>query len=177
MLCTFGEHGLEAHVRDGHADVVGIDELGVAEDLGFHAQIFFEGGFLLLDLIAEFHHVLESRKAVVVGFAEYLHATGVHEGLEAVDNLGSVTVELLQHSAGDGECHLEFALVLLDCLEQELIHGQIALLRHPAEYGAVRKVVVIMGVLADVEESEQTKPRGLMDLEIQTDVRFHRVIY
>ena len=82
-------------------------------------------------------------------------------------------VELLEHGSRYGKSHLELAFVFLYGTLEEFIHREIALGRHPPEDGAVREVVIVMGILADIKESVQTEPGWLMDLEIQTDVLFH----
>ena len=103
---------------------------------------------------------------MVVGLAEELHATGLGELAEALDDLGRVAVELLQGRTGDGEGQLELALALGDRLEQEFVHRQIALLRDALEDHAVGKIVIIVRVFTDIEKPVQAQAGGLMDLEI-----------
>ena len=69
----------------------------------------------------------------------------------------------------DGESQLELALVLLDGLEQELVHRQIALLGDTLEDRPVGEIVVVVGVFTDIEKSVKAEAGGLMDLEIQAD--------
>ena len=56
--------------------------------------------------------------------------------------------------------------MLPDEVEQEPVHGKVALLSYPVKDGPVGEIIIVMGVLADIEESVQPQPRRLMDLEI-----------
>ena len=106
---------------------------------------------------------------MIESLGEELNAASGGKSLEAVDYLGGKPLELLQGAAGDGVSDLELALVCVDKFQHELVHGEVALLGHAAQDGAVGKVVVIVGIFADIKESVQAKPCGLMDLEIQAD--------
>ena len=108
-------------------------------------------------------------QGVIVGFGQKLHAAGGGKGLERVNHLRSEPLELVQGAAGDGVSDLELPLVCTYELQHELVHGKIALLGHTAQDCAVGKVVVVMGIFADIKESVQAEPGGLMDLEIQAD--------
>ena len=106
---------------------------------------------------------------MIIGFCKELHAACCGKGLETVDHFRGKPLELVQGAAGDGVSDLELALIGVDEFQHELVHGKVALLGHAAQDGAVGKVVIIMGILADIKESVQAKPCGLMDLEIQAD--------
>ena len=105
---------------------------------------------------------------MVVCLGEELHATRPRELLETLDNLGSITVELLQHGAGQGEGHLEFALRGLDGVEKDIVHRQIALACDPLQDGPVGEVIVVVRVFTNIEEPVLPEPCRLMDLKIQT---------
>ena len=127
-------------------------------------------GLLVLEhLVGELGLGSEGRQGVVIGLAQELHAAGLGQGAEAVDHVRREALELLQGGTGDGERHLELALVRMDQLEKLGVHREIALLGDAAEDGAVGEVVIVVGVLADIEESVEPEPGGLMDLEIQAD--------
>ena len=111
----------------------------------------------------------EGCERMVIGLAEELHAAGLGQCAEAVDDLRSVAVELLERRTSDGEGDLELALLLLDSIEKDLVHGEVALLGDPLQDGPVGVVVIVVRVLSDIEETIEAQPCGLMDLEIQTD--------
>ena len=174
---ALGEHGLVAEVIDGIADGVGIDKLGVAEGDGLHTEILLDGSLVLLHLVLELGVGCERSKRVVIGLAEELDASRSREAAEAVDHLRSVAVELLKRGTGDGERHLERSLALLDSLEEEFIHREVALLGYPLEDGPVGEVVIVMRVLADIEEPVQSESCRLVYLEVQTYTLFHIVVF
>ena len=173
MTGALGEHGLVAEVIDGIADGVGIDKLGVAEGDGLHAEILLDGSLVLLHLVLELSVGCERSERVVIGLAEELDASRSREAAEAVDHLRSVAVELFKRGTGDGERHLERSLALLDSLEEEFIHREVALLGYPLEDGPVGEVVIVMRVLADIEEPVQSESCRLVYLKVQTYTLFH----
>ena len=166
---ALGEHRLEAEAVHAFADGVGVDELGVAEGGRRDAEQVLDGLLVLHHLVGELGLGGKGRQGVVIGLAQELHAAGRGQGAEAVNHVRGEALELLQGGAGDGERHLELALVRLDQLEQLGVHREIALLGDTAEDGPVGEVVIVVGVLADIEESVEPEPGGLMDLEIQAD--------
>ena len=166
---TLGEDGVETHLVHLRAYAVGIDELGVAESLGLHAEVFLDGGLVLEHLMLELGLGRKGCERMVIGLAEELHAAGLGQCAEAVDDLRSVAVELLERRTSDGEGDLELALLLLDSIEKDLVHGEVALLGDPLQDGPVGVVVIVVRVLSDIEETIEAQPCGLMDLEIQTD--------
>ena len=101
MAGAFGEHGLESEVIDLAGDGVGVDELGVAEGHGLHAEVLLDGLLVLLHLMDELGRGGEGGQGVVVGLAEELHLAGGRQFLEAVKHLRGVAVELLERGAGD----------------------------------------------------------------------------
>ena len=60
--------------------------------------------------------------------------------------------------------------MLLDQFQEQFIHRKIALLGNPAENGPVGKVIVIMRILADIEEAVKTEAGRLVHLEIQANI-------
>ena len=144
MAGTLGEHGVISHSVHEFSDMVGVDELGVPEGHRGHAEVTLDGLLVPEHLMLELERVGQGCERVVVGLAEELHAAGLCQLTEAVDDLGSVPVELLEGGTGDGEGHPELTVALLDSLEKGLVHRKIAFLRNPLENGSVGKVVVIM---------------------------------
>ena len=128
---------------------------------------------MLLHLMPELTEIGKRGKGVVIGFPEELHATGLRQLAETFDHLRGVPVELLQRGAGDRERHLELPLVFPDQVKQEIVHRNIASLGHPAKDGPVGEIIIVVGILADVEESVLSQSGRLMDLEIQANALFH----
>ena len=169
MACALGEHGLESQVINLACYGVGIDELGVTESDRLHSECVLDVGLVLLHLVREFRRGSQGGEGVVIGLAQEFHLARGRQLAEAVEHLGSVAVELFESRTGDGKSQLELALAFGDRLQEQLVHGQVAFLRNPFEDGPVGKIVVIMGVLAYIEEAVLAQSRGLMDLEIEAD--------
>ena len=130
---------------------------------------------MLLNLMLELTEIGERGKGVVICLPQKLHAACPGQFTETVQHLRGVSLELLQSGAGDRECHLEVASVLFDEVQQKVVHRNIASLGYPAEDGSASEIVIVVGILADVEESVLPQPRRLMNLKIQTDVLFHNI--
>lgn len=62
----------------------------------------------------------------------------------------------------------------LDLVEQQRVHGAVALLGHAAQDTGVLLVVEVVVTVADVEERVASEPEGLMDLEVEDDVGHDR---
>ena len=56
--------------------------------------------------------------------------------------------------------------MLLDKVQQGLVHWKITLLGDPVKDGPVGEIIIVMGILADIEKTVQPQPGRLMDLEI-----------
>ena len=104
-----------------------------------------------------------------IGLGKEFDAAGFGEGLETVEDFGSVAFELLDGHAGDGERHLEGSVMAEDQVVQHLVGRQVAALCDTAHDGPVGEIVEIVVVIADVEEAELTQTVGLMDLEVETN--------
>ena len=172
---ALGQHRIEAEFVDHRADVVGIDQLGVAEGRGRESEILLHGRLVLLHLVDELRLGDQGGQGMVVCLAEELHVAGLGQLAEALDDFGGVAVELLQDRTGDGEGQLELALALGDRLEQQIVHRQVALLCDALEDRAVGEIIIIVGVFADIEKSVKAQAGRLMDLEIQADGLLHTI--
>ena len=106
---------------------------------------------------------------MVIGFGKQLHAARFHQFPEALDDLGRVALELVERGAGNGEAHLEAALVATDQLEQKSIHGQVALAGHLEEDAAVGVLILVKGIPPDVEKGVMPQTVGLMDLKVKAN--------
>ena len=163
---ALGKHRLEAQLIDLPADAVGIDELGVPERFRRLAEELLHQGLVFEHLVAEFGLRSQRGQGVVIGLGQEFHAAGIGQGAERINHFGGIALKLLQHAAGERKSHLECPFLLLDDIQQQLVHRQIALLCHPLEDGPVGKIVIVVGILADIEKPVQAQPRGLVDLEI-----------
>ena len=166
LLGTLGQHCLEAHVGNHLAEAVGINQFCVAEHGGRLAEELFDGLDLLGHLAAELLLVAQRGQRVCRRLGEELDLLGGGQGLEAVDYLRRVCSELCQKGSRNGESHREFALVLLYGIEQNLVGRQIARVRKPVDGALVGVVVVVVVVIANVEEAIATQTNWLVQLEI-----------
>ena len=108
---------------------------------------------------------------MVVRLVEEFHTAGVRKLLEALQNFGRVFEALFDERAGHGEGDAEAALMVLDKLQHEGVHGQVALFGHLLHHSAVFFHIFVVVVNADIEETEFAQAVGLMHLEIKTDGR------
>ena len=130
VIRAFGQNRVIAHVLHGLGERVVVDKLGIAEDAWPHAEKGLDALVVQGHLFAEFFGGIEEGQRMVIGFGKQLHAARFHQFPEALDDLGRVALELVERGAGNGEAHLEAALVATDQLEQKSIHGQVALAGH-----------------------------------------------
>ena len=166
MLRTFGKHRLEAEVIDLLADCVGIYQLGVPESGRLDSEMILDGLGVLFNLMFELGSRGQRSQGMVICLREEFHAPGIGQLPEAVYHLRFVPVELLEGGTRDGERYLEISLVLLNQVEKELVHREIAPPGYPLEDGPVREIVVVMRVLSNVKEPVKPEPGRLMHLEI-----------
>ena len=166
VLGTLGQHCLEAHRGHHLANLVGVDELGVAERGGGVAKLLLDESNVLLHLALELLGGDERREGVGVGLGEELHATRCGQLTERVEHLGGVAAELLDCQTRDGESHLEGALILADEAEQEVVHREIALRGHTLHNDAVGGDIEIVVVLAHIEEPIGFEPQRLVNLKV-----------
>jgi hypothetical protein len=163
---AFGQHGLETKSINLLANVVGIDQLGVPEGFRGHSEMVLDSLDMLLHLMLELSFIGEGSQGVVICLGEELDLTSVGQLLETPHDLRLIAVELLESGSGDGEGDLEIFTILFDEIQKQLVHREIALVGDSVENGPVGEIVVIVGVLADVEETVQPQPGRLVDLEI-----------
>ncbi len=163
---ALSQHGLESHSIDLLADAVGIYQLGISESLGSDSEMILDSFDMLFHLVLELTLIGEGGKRVVICLSEELHLTGIGQFLETPHHLRLIPVELLKSGTGDREGDFEILPILLDKIQKQLVHRKIALLGNPMEDGPVREIIIVMGVLADIKETVQSQPGGLMDLEI-----------
>ena len=107
-----------------------------------------------------------------VGFGEELHAVGFDQFFHAVDKLGDIEFELFQRHARYGECHFEFSVGVFNHFEQGLVGRQIGALGYTRDNIVIGEIIVIVVVVADVEEAIPFQSERLVDLKIETN-SFH----
>lgn len=171
LVGTFGEDGLVAHLLRSFCYIVVVDELGIAEGCGPDTEVLLHKLVMDSDL---FHPLVgreEEGEGVGIGFSKDFHAARVYQFLEALQNIWCVLHHLFDKDAGKREGHLELAIVSLDELQEQRVHGQIALVRHLQHDGPVGIIVLVHVVVTNVEERVMPEPVGLMNLKVETDGR------
>ena len=123
------------------------------------------------DLFPELLRGIQKRQRMVVRLGKQFHASGGHQFPEALDDFRRVGLELIERRSGNGETDLEPAVVFADQLEQKRVHGQVAFTGHLQHDAAVRVLVLVKGVHADVEKGVVPQPVRLVDLKIETKCR------
>ena len=93
---TLGKHGLEAEVVNLACNVVGVDELGVAECRWSHAKGILDMLFVFLDLMGELRRGPQRCEGMIIGLAEELHTAGSGQLAETVKHLRGITVQLFE---------------------------------------------------------------------------------
>ena len=147
--------------------MVGVDELGVAEDLGGLTEVLLDQVSVHVDLVIELVLGVEEREGVVVGLGDELAATGLGELDEEIEDIGGELLPLLDDGAGDGVGDAEVALVSFDEIKHELGGRSVALVGDLLGDLAVGVFVEVEGVR--VEDRVGLEPVGLMDLKIEDD--------
>ena len=171
MIRTLGKHGLVAHRFHGPCQIVVVDKFRIAEDTGRYAEERFDPLVVQGDLFPELLRGIQKRQRMVVRLGKQFHASGGHQFPEALDDFRRVGLELIERRSGNGETDLEPAVVFADQLEQKRVHGQVAFTGHLQHDAAVRVLVLVKGVHADVEKGVVPQPVRLVDLKIETKCR------
>lgn len=148
-------------------ELVGVDELGVAEDLWGLPEVLLDELGVHVDLGVELVLGVEERQGVVVGLGDELAAPGLCELNEEVEDIGGELLPLLDDGAGDGVGDAEVALVLFDEVEDELGCWAVALVGDFFGDLAVGVFVEVEGVR--VEDGVGLEAVWLVDLEIEDD--------
>ena len=127
---------------------------------------------MLFDLCAEFVGVGERAQRVGVCCGEEFHFAGVGEFTEDVDEFGHVLFELFECDAGYGDSAAEFAFGFFDHTQQGLGCGDVALVGDAANDVFVEEEVVVVVVVADIEETVAFEAERLVDFEYEVNC-FH----
>lgn len=164
---AFGEDDIIFEAGGEVGDVVGVDELGIAEGARRDAEETLKHLAVEVDLFFEFLVGIDAREGVVVGFAEELDAAGGGEGVQEVHDLGGVLFELFNGGAGDGDGEFEAAGVGADVVEQAGECGDVTAGGDFLDDLGVEGVVEVLR--GGVEDAVTPKANGLMDLKIKAD--------
>jgi len=102
VVGPLGRDAGEPESLDEVGQVVVINQFGVAEHLGAHAEHVGHPGGMGRHLVAELLAAVQERQAVVGGLGQQFHLAGVHERAERIDDLRRPPLELLQRHPRDG---------------------------------------------------------------------------
>ena len=165
---ALADHGtVPAHPRDVSADLVGVDQLGVAEHVGRLAEEALDHRLLDANLLLELAAAEQEAERVMAGLGDELAAARVGKLLEQVDHVRRPLLELLQRHAADRVAHAEAALMAADQI-QDLDRGRpVALVRHLAQDALVGRRVEVERI--GVEHRVAAQSKGLMHLEVEAD--------
>ena len=166
MFGAFSQHRTEAHFGHGGADVVGVDQLRIAEGGRFHPEFLFYERRVEFYLFGEILLRSQRGQRVGVSLGEELYATRGGQFLERFEDFGCIGTELFDSDARDRERAAELTLVFPDELQQQGVHRQVALPGDFLHDGAVQQVVQIVVILAHVEEAVLLQSPGLVYLKI-----------
>jgi hypothetical protein len=173
MIGAFADNALEAELRDQVGEIVVVNQFGVAEDLGFLAEVFFDESALEVDLFGELFSAIEERKGMIIGFGEEFDAPCVGKSLEGVEDLWIILLELLDDDAGERIRTAEMAVVLFDQVEHDLIGRKITFVRDFPKNLGIFIFIEVNGV--GIEDTVSSKSIRLMDLKIKA-YRSHNVL-
>ncbi len=165
VLGTLNIDALIAHVGCHAANLVAIDEVGVANHLGSNTEHLLDALCLALNLVLETLLVADGSKAVAIGLGHEVHLTGLGQLLQQVDYVGSILLQHLHSNTREREGALE-GLVLLAHLQQSVKGGHVAIVGGVTDSALVLVVVVVIVVLADVKETVALQMNRLVYLEI-----------
>ena len=113
MLSALGDNPFVAHCCHLAGDLIGVDELGIAEDA--RALDTEELAYLRLlhaYLIPELYGIIERGDGVRIGLSDELHAPCGSEFLEAIDQCRLVVLHLLKSQPRDREAYTEVGVGL-----------------------------------------------------------------
>ena len=172
MAGTIGDGTFESHAIDHTGDVVVIDKLGVAEHFGLHAEQLFYFCVMSLDLKCKLFGILQRRQAVCIGLTQNFHAPSFGKLLHGIDELRNVLFQLFKRCAAYGKSNFEFLSIVANHLQQGFACRHIRAMSNASDDVIIGKVIVVVVVIADVEESVVLQTEWLVYLKIKTDC-FH----
>jgi hypothetical protein len=102
---------------------------------------------------------------------EELDAARPREPREALERLRRPAFHLVERRPRDRVRAPELPSVLLDEVQDQRVHRQVALLRHAPDDPRVLDVVEVPVRMADIEERVPPQPERLVHLEVEDEVR------
>ena len=88
---------------------------------------------------------------------------------ETIQHLRCIKFELFHGYPRDGEGNFKLASMFLDQLQHQCIGRQVTFLSHFMKDRLIGVIIIIIMIIPDIEESISSEPKGLMDLEIETN--------
>ena len=104
-----------------------------------------------------------------IGFGKELAATGVVQLVQQFDDGRRVNLKLFQSHAGDGQSHLEGTSGILHHSNQRVQRRDVGAFGNLIDAVFVGIIIVIIVVVADVEETVTFQMDDLMYLKVKTD--------
>ena len=101
VLCTLNDDTLVAHVGCHAANLVAIDEVGVAHNLRLYTEQFLNAASQTGNLILETLLAADRSQAMAVGLCQEVGLAGLCNLLQQVNYLGSILLEHLDGNTGE----------------------------------------------------------------------------
>src|SRR5262249_28905607 len=161
IVRAFGEHASITQARYQFADVIAVDQLGIAEYPRRLSEKMLDESAVFFDLTAEFSLIVKGGKRVVVSLSQEFNTARGGQLLEGLQRFRGIFLHLLDGNAGHGKRDAKFSAVLLDQFQQQSIGWQVTLLRNLLENHTVAVIVEVIVLFADVEERIATQPHRL----------------
>ena len=114
VLGAFGQHRAEPHRSDHFADMIRIDQFGIAKSRGLYAEFLLHQRTVLLHLSHEFVPVGQRRQRMRIRFGQELDAARTRQRLEAVQHFGRIHPELFDRDPGNRKTDFELFAVFAD---------------------------------------------------------------
>ena len=120
-------------------------------------------------LTYELIDIFKRSQRVGVGLRQKFHATCGSQLFQQVDKLRYILLQLLYGCAGNRNGAFEFSSALLNHSEQGAGHRHIAAFGYARDDIVVGEVVIIIMIIADIEEAVSFQPVRLVYLEIEAN--------
>ncbi len=122
-----------------------------------------------LHLTDKFFRVFERVESVRESAAEEFHTSRVGELFKELDKFGHIELQLFNGCSGDRDCAFKLTVALLNHFEKSFSHGYVACLGKTRHDFVVGKIVIVVMVVAYVEESIAFQAERLVNLKIETN--------
>ena len=174
MFGAFGNYSFVAHGGDLRGKVVAVYQLGVAEYFRANSEQLKNFVVVGFNLCGKFFRLCKRCKRVGVCFGKEFHFAGVCQFFQKVDEFRHIVFALFECHSGDRQGATECAVALLNHSQQAFGCRYVAVVGYSCDYVVIGKVVIVVMVVAYVEESVSFVPERLVNLKIKTNC-FHDV--